>query len=83
MCRILTVSRSWYYARLKAGAGKRQREDQILSVAIQAAFDTSGQTYGACRIVQELLDAGIRAGRNRVWRLMKHKTLQSYDEFGA
>lgn len=76
MCRVLGVSRSWYYARLKSGAGKRQREDRKLSVAIQAAFDKSGQTYGACRIVEELRGDGIRVGKNRVWRLMKQHGLR-------
>ena len=27
MCRVLGVSRSWYYAQLKTEATKRQRED--------------------------------------------------------
>ena len=70
------VSRSQYYARLKAGEGKRQREDRELSVAIQAAFDTSGQTYSACIIVQEFRDDRIMVGENRVWRLMKQRGLR-------
>ncbi len=64
MCRVLGVSRSWYYARLKAGACKRYREDRKLSIAIQAAFDKSSQTYGTYRIVEELRDAGIRVEKN-------------------
>ena len=76
MCRVLGVSRSWYYAWLKAGAGKRQREDRVLSAAIKAAFDRSNQTYGAGRIVYELRGQGIRAGKNRVQRLMKQHGLR-------
>ena len=75
MCRVLGVSRSRYYARLKAGATKRQREDRVLLAAIKTAFDTSGQTYGAGRIVYELREDGIRTGKNRVWRLMKQHGL--------
>ena len=35
----------------------------------------SGQTYGAGRIVYELRGDGIRAGRNRIWRLMQQHGL--------
>lgn len=76
MCRVLGVSRSWYYAWLKAGTGKRQREDQVLSAAIKAAFDGSGRTYGAGRIVYELRGQGTRVGKNRVQRLMKQHGLR-------
>ena len=75
MRRVLGVSRSRYYARLKAGTGRRQRGDRELSAAVKAAFDSSGQTYGAGRIVRELRADGIRAGKNRVRRLMKQQGL--------
>jgi putative transposase len=75
MCRVSGVSRSRYYAGLKAGTTRRQREDQVLSVAIRSAFDGSHQTYGAGRIVRELRGQGIRVGKNRVWRLMKQHDL--------
>lgn len=76
MCRVLGVSRSWYYAWRKAGASKRQREDQVLLAAVRTAFDGSGQTYGAGRIVYELRGDGIRAGKNRIWRLMQQHGLR-------
>lgn len=75
MCRVLGVSRSRYYAQLKIGTTKRQREDRALFAAIKTAFDTSGQTYGAGRIVYELREDGIRTGKNRVWRLMQQHGL--------
>lgn len=76
MCRVFGVSRSRYYAQLKSGATKRQREDRGLLVAIKAAFDSSDQTYGAGRIVQELREQDIRVGKNRIWRLMKQHGLR-------
>ena len=75
MCRVFRVSRSRYYAWLKAGATRRQREDRVLLAAIKAAFDGSEQTYGACRIAHELRNQGMRAGKNRIWRLMKQHGL--------
>jgi transposase InsO family protein len=76
MCRVFRVSRSRYYARLKSGEGKRQREDRELSVAIKKAFYSSERTYGANRIVRELRDQGTQVGKNRVRRLMKQLGLQ-------
>lgn len=76
MCRVFGVSRSRYYAQLKAGATKRQCEDQALVVDIKAAFAGSDQTYGAGRIRQELRDQGTKVGKNRVWRLMKQHGLR-------
>jgi putative transposase len=76
MCRVFGVSRSRYYAQLKAQATKRQREDQMLLVDIKTAFNDSDQTYGAGRIGQELRDQGTRVGKNRIWRLMKQHGLR-------
>lgn len=76
MCRVFGVSRSRYYAQLKAGATKRQREDQALLVDIKAAFAASDQTYGALRIGQDLREQGTRVGKNRIWRLMRQHGLR-------
>jgi len=76
MCRVFGVSRSRYYAHLKAGATKRQCEDQALLADIKAAFDDSDRTYGAGRIGRELREQGTRVGKNRIWRLMKQHGLR-------
>ncbi len=76
MCRVFGVSRSRYYAQLKSGATKRQREDQALLVDIKAVFDDSDRTYGAGRIARDLRAQGTRAGKNRIWRLMKQHGLR-------
>ena len=76
MCRVFGVSRSWYYAQIKSGGSKRQREDQVLLVAIRTAFEASDQTYGAGRVARELREQGTRVGKNRVWRLMKQHGLR-------
>jgi putative transposase len=76
MCRVLGVTRSWYYAQQKRGATKRQREDKALLPRIQTAFEDSEKTYGAIRIVNELRKQGRRVGKNRVWRLMRQNGLK-------
>ena len=75
MCRVFGVSRSWYYAWLKRGASKRQREDRVLLSRIEASFKNSGKTYGAGRITKELQAQGVQVGKNRVWRLMQENHL--------
>lgn len=76
MCRVLGVTRSWYYAQLSRGATKRQREDQALLPSIKAAFEESDKTYGANRIVRDLRQQGCRVGKNRIWRLMRENDLK-------
>lgn len=75
MCRVLGVTRSWYYAQSKRVATKRQREDQVLLPDIKVAFEESDRTYGAGRIVKELREQGTRVGKNRIWRLMREHGL--------
>jgi transposase InsO family protein len=76
MCRVLEVTRSWYYAQLKRGATKRQQEDQALLPSIKAVFENSDKTYGATRIVHGLRKQGCRVGKNRIWRLMRENDLK-------
>jgi len=75
MCRVLSVTRSQYYAHLKQGLTKRRRDDQALLPQIEAAFQESDKTYGAKRITKELHEHGHRVGKNRVWRLMRENNL--------
>jgi putative transposase len=71
MCRVLEVSASGYYAWLKRPPSARSRADAELSSRITAIHHYSRATYGAPRIHEELLAAGLRVGRKRVARLMK------------
>lgn len=76
MCRVLGVTRSWYYLHAAGRVTKRQREDQELLPAITAAFKESDETYGAVRIVKDLRRQQRRVGKNRVWRLMREHGLR-------
>ena len=71
MCRVLGVSASGYYARQKRPPSARARADGELSAQITVIHQCSRATYGAPRIHEELLAAGLHVGRKRVARLMK------------
>ena len=71
MCRVLAVSASGYYAWRKRPPSARARADAELTSRISAIHQYSRATYGAPRIHEELLAAGLHVGRKRVARLMK------------
>jgi putative transposase len=76
MCRVLGVSASGYYAWEKRAVSARAREDGPLLDQIRAFHRLSRGTYGAPRIHRDLRAAGVRVGRKRVARLLKHAGLQ-------
>jgi len=71
MCRVLDVSRSGYFAWLKRGESRRQREDAKLLRCIREIFYKFRRRYGSPRIRAELLDKGWRVSRKRVARVMQ------------
>ena len=72
MCRVLSVSRSGYYAWLRRKPSKRQRANDRLTAEIRAIHKDSRGTYGAPRVHAELvLGQRRRVGHNRVARLMR------------
>jgi len=75
MCRVLTVSRSGYYAWLKRPTSSREMADQALSQYIKEIHQQSRQTYGSPRIQAELAENGVNCGHKRVARLMRDEEL--------
>ena len=75
MCRVLTVSRSGYYAWLKRPTSSREMADQELSQQIKEIHQQSRQTYGSPRIQAELAENGVNCGHKRVARLMRDEEL--------
>jgi transposase InsO family protein len=71
MCRVLAVSASGYYAWRKRPPSARARADAELISRITAIHQFSRGTYGAPRVHEELLAAGIKVGRKRVARWMR------------
>src|SRR5262245_55846830 len=75
MCRVLGVSSSGFYAWRKRPLSARARADVALSAQIAAIHRTSRGTYGAPRVHAELAAQGVRVGRKRVARLMRHAAI--------
>ena len=71
MCRVLNVSRSGFFAWLKRGESRRQREDAKLLRKIREVFLVSDRTYGSPRVWAALWAKGWRISRKRVARLMR------------
>ncbi|RJG15643.1 transposase [Massilia cavernae] len=72
-CRVLGVSRSGFYE------AKRRAAAPVVckaSVHLRAAFVASHQSYGSRRMVAELSNRGIAAGRFKVRRLMRQAGLK-------
>jgi putative transposase len=70
MCRVLSVSKSGYFAWRDGRERPRRRQDRALTVRIQAIHEESRQTYGSPRIHHALTVQGIAVGKKRVERLM-------------
>ena len=70
MSRVLSVSRSGYYAWRKRGPSQRAVADAELTEQIRAIHACSRGTYGSPRIHAELREHDVRVGRKRIARLM-------------
>ncbi len=78
MCRAFGVSRSAYYAWVRAGCTTAQeRTDAVLTERIRAIFKQSGQTYGSPRVYVELKSQGVQGSRRHVARLMRQAGLNA------
>lgn len=71
LCRLLTVSRSGFYAWSRRPPSARAVADEVLAEQIRRFWDASRKTYGAPRILLDLKDADINVGQKRVARLMR------------
>jgi putative transposase len=76
-CRVLGVSTSGYYDWRGRAPSARAVADAELLAEIKQIHEDSRQSYGAPRVYLDLrLGSGIRCGRKRVARLMRHAGLQ-------
>lgn len=74
LCRVLSVSRSSYYA-WACGQTHSRRRDLALVVHIRAIHRHHKGRYGSPRVTQELRAQGMDVGRRRVARLMREQGL--------
>lgn len=71
MCRLLSVSRSGYYAWKRRPPSGREQARWLLTVEVKRVFDDEKGRSGAPRIARRLQDEGKVAGRHRVARIMR------------
>jgi putative transposase len=76
MCRLLSVSRSGYYAAKTRPESARSEQDRVLLQEIKRVHAQSKGVYGSPKIVAELADEGYRVGRNKVAKLMRLEGLR-------
>ena len=76
MCRVLSVSRSGYYAWRARGQSKRRRSDHEVLQKIREIHAASKTRYGSPRVYNELKGRGIACSRGRVARLMRNARLR-------
>jgi len=77
MCRLLSVSRSGFYAWLKRPVSAREQQRVRVSEATEAMFYGFKKRYGAPRLTVELNAQGIRCSLNHVADVMQEKGLRA------
>ena len=77
LCRVLDVHPSGYYAWLKQPLSNRAKEDRRQTALIKQSWLESGTIYGYRKVYDDLQELGERAGKNRVYRLMREAGLRS------
>jgi putative transposase len=71
MCEALGVSRGGFYAWLTRPRSARSRSNEDLAAKIRASFLASHRTYGARRVLLDMIDDGVACGLHRIERLMR------------
>ena len=77
MCRVLTVSRSGYYAWRNRPPADRTQANARLAVDLHRIFDEHKGRAGAPRITKQLRAEGQRVGKNRVAGVMQVEQLRA------
>jgi transposase InsO family protein len=75
VCRVLSVSRSAYYAWRHAEPTARRRQDNDLIPQVRDIFGEHKRRYGARRIAKELQARSASCSRRRVGRLLEEMGL--------
>ena len=77
MCEALGISRSGFYAWRTRPRSTRAVIDEVIGAEILTSFRLSDRTYGARRILGDVLAAGHVCGRHRIERLMRANALRA------
>jgi transposase InsO family protein len=77
MCEVFSVSPSAYYDWERGQVSSRQHKDEELLARIRAIFAGFRGYYGAPRIYDELVKAGVHVSRKRVARVMREHGIRA------
>ena len=77
MCRVLSVSRSGFYAWMKCPKSNRLQRRERVSDAVEATYYGFKKRYGAPRLTIELNAQGIDCSLNHVAALLKERGLRA------
>jgi len=77
MCRVLSVSRSGFYAWLNRPLSKRDQRRALVSKAVEETYENFKKRYGAPRLAVELNAQGITCSLNHVATLLKERGLRA------
>lgn len=77
MCRLLSVSRSGFYAWLKRPASPREQRRALVGMAVEEAYTQFKKRYGAPRLTVELNAQGIPCSLNHVADLLRERGLKA------
>jgi putative transposase len=77
ICNLLNISRSGYYAWRNRPECRRKRENRALEDKIRVLHQASHGIYGSPRVHRDLVEAGVRCGKNRVARIMRKAGIRS------
>lgn len=77
MCRLLSVSRSGFYAWLKRPVSPREQRRALVGMAVEDAYGQFKKRYGAPRLAVELNAQGIPCSLNHVASLLRERGLKA------
>jgi putative transposase len=77
MCEALGVSRGGFYVWVTRPKSKRLQIDEVISPHVYQSFLASDRTYGARRVLKDVLELGYRCGLHKIERLMKAQALRA------
>ena len=77
MCRVLSVSRSGFYAWLKRPVCQRDQRRALVGTAVETAYTQFKKRYGAPRLTVELNEKGIPCSLNHVAALLQERGLRA------
>jgi putative transposase len=77
MCRLLSVSRSGFYAWLKRPPSTREQRRALIGMAVEDAYSQFKKRYGAPRLTVELNAQGIPCSLNHVASLLRERGLRA------